>query len=313
MARIKEDVVTLTSDGIWPWRIPADPGEEWPVGVAAHTVFKNTAGAVIADIVADEVTAAAIKFLAQPADVNAIPAGARFETFIETADGPFKIRYGIVMRPEAKFFNSPGASLQQAQLFQDTFQRTALGWRWEAVRAATKIYDNSGQSLAAGVGPNVGLFSNQPSAIRYYQQLGGDSVESAVTVVMPTVFGATNGRTSLVICADQNFNTGLALEVDSVSNQLHMARLTGPTTLVYLGAPITNAPASNDGYKVIYNDLTDTLAVYKGTSLTPLGTWVDDGHIVPHGNGYRHCGFIFKPTFLETGPQVSGWAAKDAA
>jgi hypothetical protein len=313
MARIKEDVVTLTRDGIWPWRIPADPGEEWPFGAEAHTRFMNSAGAVIADIDADEVTPTAIKFLAQPGDVNAIPAGAQFETFVETDDGPLKIRYGIVQRPEATFFNRPGASLQQAQLFRDSLQRTGLGWRWEPVYGSTKLWDNSGQSLPFGMGPNVGLFNNQKSALRWYQQAGGDSVESSFTIVMPTVIGENNGYTTAVICADQNFTSGLAVTVNSYDHLLGLARVTSPTSVVALGAPVADTQHNDDNYRVRYNDLTDTLTVYKGTSLSPLITWVDAAHIVPHGNGFRHFGFMFSPTFLETGPQVSGWEGKDAA
>lgn len=312
MPKLTETTVRLTRDGIWAWLIPALPGDPWPGGGDAHTRFFNSAGAQIADIEADTVTVDAIRFLAQPAQVADIPAGAKFETFIESDDGPLKIRYGTVMRPEATFFAAPGSTQHVSRKFEDSLQRTALGANWEAVLGTSKIYNNSGQSLAYGVAANTGLFSNKPSAIRWKSQLLGDTAKVTFTIVMPTVFGATNGKTAAVVCADQNFTSGLALEVDSVNDQLHMARITGPSTLVYLGSPITNVPASNDSYTVIYNDLTDTLAVYKGASTSPLGTpWVDTGGIVPHGNGYRHVGFMFKPTVLETGPQVSGWAAKD--
>lgn len=313
MPKLREQVVHLTKDGIWPWAIPADPGDPWPADAAAHTRFMNSAGALIADIDAQNVTADVITFLAQPSEVNDIPHGAKFETFIETVDGPFKVRYGTVMRPESKFFNTPAATAAQvARKFEDALQRTALGWRWEAVLGGTKIYNNSAQSLAYGVGANVGLFSNKASAIRYYSQVLGDTVKITFTIVMPTVFGANNGKTTAVICADQNFTSGLGLQVDSVNNQLHMARVTSPKTLVYLGSPISNTPVSNDSYTVIFNKLTDTLYVYKGASTSPLGTpWVDTGLIIPHGGGYRHTGFMFAPTFNETGPQVSGWAAKD--
>src|ERR1700754_1798847 len=105
MPRLIEQVVHLTKDGIWPWLIPAEPGEPWPAAAAAHTRFFNSAGAQIADIVAAEVTANWIRFLAQPDEVADIPAGAKFETFIEVPQGPLKIRYGTVIRPEATFFN----------------------------------------------------------------------------------------------------------------------------------------------------------------------------------------------------------------
>lgn len=310
----KEAVVTLSSNSIWPWEILADISNPWPDEASAWTEFRNTRGALLTTIYAEAVTPAGIRFLAQPSEVNDVPAGASFETFIETDDGPLKIRYGIVMRSEARFYDSPAAlGLEETRGFRDDFQRAALGGKWETVRAGTKIYDNSAQSLASGVGPNVSLFSGQWSAIRYFRQLGGDSFEIAFTIVMPTVFGATNGKTTVLGAADLGFTTGIGVEVDSVNDRLHLCRVTSPTTVVYLDAGVANVPVSNDLHVLRYNDLTDTLAIYKGTSTSPLGTpWVDTGHIVPHGNGYRHLGFMFKPTFLETGPQISGWEAKDS-
>ncbi|OCB09221.1 hypothetical protein A5717_25950 [Mycolicibacterium porcinum] len=311
MPKLKEAVVHLTRDGIWPWGIPCDPGDPWPAGVSAHTRFMNSSGAVIADIVAAEVTEDLVRFLAQPEDVAAIPAGAKFETFLDTVQGPLKIRYGTVMRPEAMFFDSPGRQAEARKLV-DNFQRSKLGFRWENVRAGAKIYNNQAQSLPYGVGPNVGLFSNQPAAIRYYQQLGGDSFEIGFTITMPSAFGASNGKTTVLGCADHGFTTGLGVEIDSINDKLTLVRPTSPTTVVYLTAPLANVPASADNYRLRYNDLTKELAMYKGASLEPLDDpWVDSTDLVPHGNGYRYTGFMFKPTFLETGPQISGWAAKD--
>lgn len=311
MPKLKEAVVHLTRDGIWPWAIPCDPGDPWPAGAVAHTRFMGTNGAAIADIVAAEVTEDFVRFLAQPEDVAQIPAGAKFETFINVAQGPLKIRYGTVMRPEATFHNTP-ARQAQARNFVDTFQRSQLGARWENVRAGARIYNNQAQSLAYGVGPNTGLFNNQPAAIRYYQQLGGDSFEIGFTIVMPTAFGANNGKTVALGCADHGFTTGLGVEIDSINNKLNLCRPTSPTTVVYLAAALDNIPASNDGYRLRYSALTKQLAIYKGASLEPLDDpWVDENDLVPHGNGYRYTGFMFRPTFLETGPQISGWNAKD--
>ncbi|MBU8830824.1 LtfC-like domain-containing protein [Mycolicibacterium goodii] len=311
MPKLKEAVVHLTRDGIWPWAIPCDIGEQWPAGAVAHTRFMASSGAVIADIPAAEVTGDYIRFLAQPGVVAEIPAGAKFETFIETADGPLKIRYGTVMRPEAKFFGSPGRAAQ-ARKFVDNFQRSKLGSRWENVRAGAKIYNNTANGLPYGVGPNTGLFSGAPASLRYYQQLGGDSFEIGFTITMPPAWGGSNGRTTVIGCADHSFTTGLGVQIDSVDNELQLCRPVGPTEVVYLAPAIANVPQNFDNYRLRYNELTKELSLYKGASLEPISDpWVDENDDVPHGNGYRYMGFMFRPTLLETGPQISGWSAKD--
>lgn len=315
MPRLLEQVVHLTKDGIWPWAIRAEVGEPWPDG-DAHTRFMNSAGALIVDIAAVEVTPDYIRFLAQPEQVNDIPAGARFETFIETPQGPMKIRYGIVMRPQATFFNTPAASATVARLFADPLQRTALGNKWEPVYGATKMYNNASDSLPYGVGPNTGLFSNTKSAIRWHEQFSGDSIEASLTLILPPEWGGNNGKTSYVVCADQMYTTGLAVEFNTITNPdtVRFARVTSPTTLVYLGDAITNTIADHNLFRVRFNHLTKTLDVYKGSNLAPLGpSWVDVDDIIPIGNGYRHTGFMFSPTAGDTGPQVSGWSAKDVA
>ena len=319
MPKLREAVVTLTKGGIWAWRIPADIGESWPDGAVAHTEFRNTSGAMLADIEASDVTAEAIMFLAQPADVESVPAGVPFETFIETDDGPLKIRYGIVQRHEARFFDAPTiVATDVPRMFEDTFQRTALGWRWEPVtgpHGSTKIYNNSGVSLPYGVGANVVLFHNDPSAIRYYRPLQGDTAKITVTLL-----NTSAGKTGVVLCADINFISGLVVQFDSTTGTDHInfGQLTGPASVTYLGSPITHTIANNDAYTITQNDLTKVLSVYAGTDPSPgtlLGSWTDSGLVIPHGPGYRYLGFNFLPSgnFLihEAGPEISGWAAKD--
>lgn len=312
MPSLREQVVHLTKDGIWPWAIPAEVGEPWPDG-DAHTRFMNSAGAQIADITATEVTPSFIRFLAQPEQVADIPAGAKFETFIETDDGPLKIRYGTVMRPEATFYNTPASTTMVAKLFADSLQRSALGTKWEPVYGSTKMYNNADDSLPYGVGPNTGLFSGTKSAIRWHEQFSGDSIEASLTLILPPSRGGNNGKTCYVLCADQNFTTGLAVEFNSIdADTLRFARVTSPTTVVYLAAAISDTIADHNNYRVRFTHLTKTLSVYKGTNLSPMSSWVDADDIMPHGNGYRHTGFMFSPTHRDTGPQVSGWSAKDA-
>lgn len=313
MTLTRQDSVVLSRGSLWAKAIVADPANPWPDTATARCEFRNTRGSLLAEVTGD-VTTTAISFKALPEVVDPVPAGAKFEVFLETADGPVKIRWGNVTRSEARFYDAPGEEVAaQARKFSDSFQRSAIGAKWEAVRGGCKIYDNSGQSLARGLGPNTGLFSNQPAALRHYRQLGGDSFEFSFSTVMPTVFGANNGKTTIVGDADLGFTTGIGVEVDSINNKLNLARITSPTSVAYLGSPINNTAVSNDLYTVRYNHLTKMLAVYKGTATSPLGTpWEDTADLIPHGNGYRYAGFLFRPTFLETGPQISGWEAKDS-
>lgn len=312
---LRETTITLSSDSVWAWAIPADPGDEWIPDAWVYTVFKNTSGAELARIDAAEVTLSTIKFLAQPDEVNDIPAGASFETFIETDDGTFKIRYGIVFRHEARAFHPLTTTQVESRQFADTFQRTALGWRWEAVTGSkntAKIYDNSSDSLSNGVGPNTPLYKSRIAAIRYYQPAASDSVRSQFTIVLPNEWGGNNGKLVHVVCADQNFSTGLGVVVDSVSDTTQLCRITSPTSVVLLGSAFAGVPVSNDSYTVLVNNLTNTTSIFKGASTAPLVTpFVDSGHIIVHGPGYRYYGFMHFPTFTDTGPQASGWAAKD--
>lgn len=316
MSLAKPSVVTLSKGSVWAQQYTALEYRQgaWPDFATAYIEFRNTRGALLTTIQAVEVTVQAIRFLAQPEDVAIVPAGAKFEVFVETEDGPVQIRYGTVIRREATFYDAPAAELrEEARGFADTFQRTRLGDRWESVWGATRIYDNSAASLASGIGANTGLFANQPSALKYYKQLASNTVEVGVTLVKPPNSGG--GKQAVAVCADIAFRIGLAVQWDTPANTIKFGRITSPTSMVQLGAAIPNTVANNDFHRIVYNDLTDTLLVYKGTSESPMGSWVDEGNLIPHGNGYCHTGFIFNPgttlVFGSTGPQFSGWTAKD--
>jgi hypothetical protein len=67
-----------------------------------------------------------------------------------------------------------------------------------------------------------------------------------------------------------------------------------------------------ESFTVRYNNLTDTVSVYAGTSLSPVMTpWVDTAHAVAHGNGHRYLFLANDPTAGDTGPLISGWTAAD--
>lgn len=309
----KLDVVTLSKGSVWAREYSAMEYRQgaWPDFAGAYIEFRNTRGSLLTKIDAVEVTSSHIRFLADPDEHEAVPAGAKFEVFVETDDGPVQIRYGTVIRREARFFSSPAAEdHDEARIFTDTFQRSALGDRWEAIAGRTRIYDNGG--IPSGVGANLNIFNNKPSSIKYHKQLGGDSVEIGLTLVNP---GNTNGSASVALCADIMFTSGLSVMYNSGADTIRFGKIVGPTSMEVLGPTINRTVANGDYFRIVYNRLTDTLYVYDGADNSPMDSWTDSGQEIPHGNGYRHTGFIFNPgtTFLigSTGPQPSGWSAKD--
>jgi hypothetical protein len=92
-----------------------------------------------------------------------------------------------------------------------------------------------------------------------------------------------------------------------------MGRVTAPDTITYVGSAASSVTfVDGDIFTARYNNLTDTLAVYRGTSTSPMvSPWVDTAHASPHGNGYRYLHLAWAPTALETGPLITGWSAKD--
>lgn len=309
----EQSAVILSRGGIWnpephePPYLVAKPGEEFPKNSYATIEFTDTTGATILTL-DGEVTSDAIRFVGDPDDIDAVPAGANFEVTLDTLAGPRKLRYGKVIRREATYFPPPAVNVTP-MAFGDNFQRTALGRKWIAVLGRTKIIDNSALSLPNGATVDGAFFTK--SAIRYYQPFTTDSIRMNVTVQNP--LHLMSGKTSFVVAADANMSSGLAMQLETgiANNWIHMGVLNGPTSVTYEGGSVSNSADSGDNYTISYTDATKTLAVYKGTSLDPLATWVDDTGIVPHGPGYRYVGFIFEASLITAGIQVSSWSAKD--
>ena len=308
--------VILSRGSVWnpypaePPYLGALPGEPYPDGATAWIVFTDTSGNSLAEIAATEVTADTIRFLVEPPALDAIPAGANFEIFLGTADGPYQIRHGKVIRKEVTHTTAPAIAVPAPLRFGDSFQRSGLGKKWKAIAGETTIHDNSALSLPNGVSAKNALFSE--SAIRFWRPFNSDSIDVGVSVVNPLNLQA--GKTGFAICTDINMTTGLVMQLETgiINNYIHLGILEGPTTVEWQGAAIDNDTENGDYYRIRYTHPNRTLAVYKGTSLDPAGTFEDIGEAVPHGEGYRYVGMNFEASLLTQGIQVTSWNAMDA-
>jgi len=112
----RQSAVILSRGSQWspaptmPPYLAADPLNLWPAGASARAVFYSSAGVLLANLTGT-VTPEAITFTAAASVVNAIPAGARFEIIVTAAGVSSTVRYGEVMRREARFPDAPAVSV----------------------------------------------------------------------------------------------------------------------------------------------------------------------------------------------------------
>ena len=126
-----------------------------------------------------------------------------------------------------------------------------------------------------------------------------------------TLLNQGGGKLTVVLCADQRFSSYIGVEFQEAAHQIHFCKGTGPFKFIYQGSGITSTVVDGDNYTIYYQKATDTISVYRGTSGTPLGSWTDTTHSIPHGPGYRYAGFVFQDDLFSQGLQTTFWSAKD--
>ena len=302
-------VVELSRGARWkprsddpPYLIARD-GQLYPEGGSAWIVFYDTAGTEITTIDL-EVTPQAILPNADADDVADIPAGARFEIFLDDGDGVDQIRHGVVIRREAPFLEQPPIPGNTTSLsFTDTFPTLGLKSSWKPVLNRVKVWDNGGTN-PNGMATDKAFFDK--GAVRWESPLNSDNPR------MHTTFATDgNGKTTAIFCADQRFSSGNRVQVDTIDNKIHIGVMSDPITLTDKETPVSHTLVTLNDYYMTYSDVSKTAAIWKGTDLTPLASWTDSLNEVPHGLGYRYLGYSFQASLLNTGPRVCAFSAKD--
>lgn len=304
--------VVLSRGGTWnpepdetPYLHPAySKLKAWPDG-SARITFSDTAGVELLDLFG-EVSPHEIRFRGEADDMDKIPHGANFHIILDTNDGSrYPIRHGKVHRKEVFFATPPAQRAVEAVTFTDNFQRTALGRLWLPIKGNMQMNDN-GDSLPIGVGPK-----DSPAAIRYQREFGADGVEIGITVLNRTP--GTAAWAAVLFCADITGEHGIAAVLSTNPNNVRIGSLTSPTSWVERDSA-ANTIANNDYYRIRYLDEPRTVAIYKGTSLEPIGEWVDNAAEQAHGPGYRHVLLAGDRANGSTlGVQVTSISARDAA
>lgn len=312
-------MVRLSSGASWnprpdePPYLLAEHGHPWPTTATVKAVFSDTTGGELLTV-DGEVTPEAITFLADPDEVEMIPAGSRFEIFLETQESVDKIRFGKVVRYDAPLSNSPATNpANQLRQFSDSFPTLGLRSNWKTVDGRTKVHNNGLLGLPHSVGPNFdALFSR--SAIRWDTPLASNSAKVTVSVIDPNPI-VVNAKYATILCADQRFTTYLAAIMESSlgTNYLRLVVGSGPYTWTDMVTPITHNVTNGDDYTIIYDDITRRLLIYGGDDTAPMRSWPDDDGIVPHGPGYTYVGMAFQASLTPLGPgiQPTGWRAQD--
>lgn len=95
----------ILSKGSVFYRDWSSDGADYPDGATTQIVFYSFDGTIITTV-DGTVTAKAVTYLITDLEtLDAIPGGAQYELFVTTADGPYKLEYGFVLRRQAAVWN----------------------------------------------------------------------------------------------------------------------------------------------------------------------------------------------------------------
>ncbi len=313
------DTLVLSEGQTWVAAFFPKAGNSFPTGTTCECTITGPDGGVLATWDASSITETRIDFFVPTADCDAIPHGAYYRvTAHYPAIGPRpalddNLSRGSVVRDDNPSPLAAPQSTNVALSFVDTMTGPGVDPNWVRVGGwgKLKIQNNSSLGLPNGMSADFLFFDK--AAARYRAQTNQDGVKVEASAIKGNFSG--DGRSTVIICSNQSMTSWVGFQWATsgllANRALHIVQGTGPTTWA-VKASIGNTVANNDRYTYIYDPLVDKYLVYKGTDFsTPFLQWPDEGHEVPHGNGYRYPALEFESGLLTTGVQLSGWSIKD--
>lgn len=297
-------------------------GRQFPVGTTAALTLKNTYGQTLGEYTGT-VVGGTVTFLESISIANALPRGTSWTLGIKAPDDaePHLELQGTVIRTEAPFPDAPAQSPEfEGVLYRYSFATPGflVDPVWRVLNGNPRVYNNSGSSLpnAVAAGSLLGgdLTFYDDVAMLFYAPVKTDSIRFTYNTIR-------NGAGScwVVICSNYDMTNYAAIRHRGVflsgfwdHDTVDIVTGSGPVTIQSRTTPVNYTTTTNQNYTAAYNPLTDTYALYVGTSLTPVVSWTDTTGVVNHGEGERYAGLAFKSDVLTPGIEISDWVIGDA-
>lgn len=280
-------------------------GGPFPKSVESRIVITNSSKEIL-DVFEGELRNGRMNFTVEQKRTQAIPTGAQYSWFVTWTDGlEYQWGHGYVVRTEVHWATAPATQLANQPLAFTYVPGSVPGNRWlkKGGTGGLKVFTSDDQPNALGINNTF----RATAAALWDTPFATDSVKAVVT----TVTGGA-GKSGVVVCSDINMTSYLEVQLETGStNKLHIMRGSGPVNMTDLITPVSNGVSNGDTYTTIYTHASKTIAVYKGSDLTPLISWTDETDIIPHGQGYTYGGVNYIASLAQPGVKFSYWSMKD--
>lgn len=281
-------------------------GGNFPKGVMSRMLITDSDGALL-----DEwdgwVRGDIINYTVEFEEHQYIPVGAQYALFVTWKDGhEYQWEHGYVTREQVQWPNTAARQPENVPLAFSYIPGSAVGSRWQKKggTGGLKVWDNSLFSLPRGLGIN-NVFNVNAAAI-WDTPLATPSAKIVVNTL-----NAGPGKSSIGFWSDVNMTSYVAVQFETgINNRLHIMHGTGPVTMTDLVTPVNNAVGNSDTYPIIFDPASKTVAIYKGSSLSPvLACPIPDS--IPMGQGYTYVPVNFLASLVTPGTEFSYISMKD--